>query len=117
MIAVSMPEDDARVIAQDTSATYSLARSKHTWAALDLVARRASGLELRFPLTFQAAKHLVFFIGCALEEPQYFSGRLTGGLLFLYEARRFQIWRRGQIMMMSPETAESVLEAIREHVA
>ncbi len=115
MIAACTPDGFPQLIAQNAEASIILDKPRAGYAMLILVVRKSCGQELRFPLGFHDVRRIVFFVDSCLENPDQFSGRLTGNLLLIYEARQFEIRRRLQKIMMSPRIAEDLVDALREY--
>jgi len=120
MIAVCTPPDDyPQLIAQEAEASFILDKPRAGYATLVLIARRAAGQEVRFPLVYQTITRLIDFInGCYAIH--CFAGRIAENdrdLVFLYEHGRFEIRRREQSIVMSPPSAYQLVEALRASIA
>ncbi|HEX3641668.1 MAG TPA: hypothetical protein VHV10_10285 [Ktedonobacteraceae bacterium] len=117
MIAMCAPPDDyPQLIAQDVGASLILDKPRAGYAALILVAREASGDGVRLPLVYRTIAQFIKFIdGC--QAIHCFAGQIAeNGFVFLYEHGRFEIRRREQSIMMSPQSAHQMVSALRAYL-
>jgi len=120
MTAVCAPPDDyPQLIAQDTEASLILDKPRAGYAALILVARKASGNEVRLPLIYRTIAQFINFIdGCWAIH--CFAGQIAeNGFVFLYEhgKKQFEIQRGQRRITMSQNSAHQLVEALRTYVA
>lgn len=114
MIAVcTPPDDDARIVAQDSETTYSLGNATKYWANLDLIVSQPDVQETRFSLRFWDIQVFIGLVEDSLKSPSRFIGFVSNDLVYSYNALQVEIKQGSQRAEMPQWIARDLAKALR----